>query len=282
MKLWVFALVALALVALAFAGRASKRLKPGPLSWFVAWLAAIWVVVCYGFNVPIPASVRAIYLGIAVLALLLFLSSDRERWQRVQQPVFAFMTERRYTPWLAAVILLVPALVVANIYLAATAPPVPPAFGRSVHPAPPDSITVHEAPVSLAAIDNPYRSLETSDPAAFAAHLANGRRVYYENCFFCHGDLLRGAGMYSHGLNPIPTNFHPVVEQFQESYFFWRIAKGAPGLPPEGAPWDSAMPVWEQFLSEEEMWDVILFLYDFTGKRPRAVHAAVGGEQEGH
>jgi len=278
MKLWVFALVALALVALGFAGRFQKRFKPGPLSWFVAWLAGIWVLIAHGFVVPIPASVQSIYLGIAALALLLFLSSDRERWQRVLGPLTAFMTERRYAPLLAAVVLLVPALVVANIWFAATAPPVAPAFGRTVHPAPPDSIAVHEETLSLGASDNPYRALETSDPEAFAAHLANGRRVYYENCFFCHGDLLRGAGMYSHGLNPIPTNFHPVVEQFQESFFFWRVAKGAPGLPPEGAPWDSAMPVWEQFLSTEEMWDVVLFLYDFTGKRPREVHAAEGGE----
>ena len=30
------------------------------------------------------------------------------------------------------------------------------------------------------------------------------------------------------------------------------------------------MPAWEQFLTEEEMWDVVLFLYDFTGYQPRA------------
>jgi hypothetical protein len=30
------------------------------------------------------------------------------------------------------------------------------------------------------------------------------------------------------------------------------------------------MPRWEQLLKEDEMWDAILFLYDFTGQRPRA------------
>jgi hypothetical protein len=35
------------------------------------------------------------------------------------------------------------------------------------------------------------------------------------------------------------------------------------------------MPAWDQFLSEEEMWDVILFLYDFTGRHPRARHETV-------
>jgi hypothetical protein len=30
------------------------------------------------------------------------------------------------------------------------------------------------------------------------------------------------------------------------------------------------MPAWEKFLTDEEMWDAILFLYDFTGEKPRA------------
>jgi hypothetical protein len=55
----------------------------------------------------------------------------------------------------------------------------------------------------------------------------------------------------------------------QEAYLFWRIAKGGPGLPSESTPWSSAMPAWEEFLTEEEIWDVIIFMYDFTGHRPR-------------
>ena len=112
--------------------------------------------------------------------------------------------------------------------------------------------------------DNPYRGLEESAPEQFREHVENGRRVYFENCFYCHGD----------GLNPIPTNFTDsgVLPMYQESFFLWRIAKGGPGLPEEGGPWDTAMPIWESFLTEEEMWDVILCLYDFTGFEPRALH----------
>ena len=88
-----------------------------------------------------------------------------------------------------------------------------------------------------------------------------------------HGDLMGGAGMYAHALNPIPTNFQDpgTIAMLREAFLFWRIAKGAPGLPEEGGPWQSAMPAWELFLTEEEMWNVILFLYDFTGYKPRAV-----------
>ena len=81
-----------------------------------------------------------------------------------------------------------------------------------------------------------------------------------------------GDGLFAYGFIPIPANFQDptTIAMLQESYLFWRIAKGAPGLPVEATPWSSAMPAWETFLSEEDIWDVILFLYDFTDQRPRA------------
>lgn len=276
-------LIVLPLVALVVAVGLLLRRRMGPLAWLAFVWLAIFAFLEWGFEVPIPKSVIQLYMGIVTLALVLFASADRERWQRVKTPVLAFVTDKRYTPALAAVVLLIPAAVAANIYLEATAPPVAPAFGRTVHPAPPSEIEVHDETLVLANLANPYRALEESDPDGFREHVANGRRVYYSNCFYCHGDLMRGAGLFAHGLNPIPTNFRDAgnLPGFQESFLFWRISKGAPGLPTEGGPWDSAMPAWEKFLTRDEMWDVILFLYDFTGYRPRAVHEFVG-EGEGH
>jgi hypothetical protein len=148
----------------------------------------------------------------------------------------------------------------------------PPFFPRAVHPASPVEITVHDRKIAVDAGDNPFRHLERSSPDEFQRHVENGRQVYYRNCVFCHGDNLAGNGMFVHGLDPIPTNFTDTgtIPGLRETFLFWRIAKGGPGLPEEGAPWDTAMPAWEKILTEEEMWDAILFLYDFTGLRPRA------------
>ena len=78
--------------------------------------------------------------------------------------------------------------------------------------------------------------------------------------------------MFVHGLDPIPTNFTDsgTIAMLRDTFLFWRISKGGPGLPEEGGPWDSAMPAWEKFLTEDEIWDTVLFLYDHTGQRPRA------------
>ena len=265
--------IVLALVAALVALRLSKA---NLFTWVLTIYAAFFVAIRFGFVVPIPASVVGIYMGVVTLAAFAYVTSDRERLRTFLAPLLTLMTERRYTVLLAVIVLLVPTLVAGNVYRTMTAPVEAPFFSRTVHPAPPADITVHDKKIDLINVGNPYRSLETSDPAQFKAHLQNGRKVYYQNCVYCHGDSMAANGMFVHALNPIPTNFTDkgTIAMLQESFLFWRIAKGGPGLPEEGGPWDSAMPAWEKFLTEEDIWDVILFLYDFTGQRPRAREAA--------
>lgn len=246
------------------------------LTWAVAWWVGIYVLLRFGFTAPIPSSVVLIYMGIATISILTYVSSSQERRDEVAWPLIQFITDRRYTPFLAAMVLAIPALAAANIYFQMNAPLEPPFFARTVHPASPAEITVHDRKVNLDAQENPFLTLEQSNPAEFRARVENGRKIYYRNCVFCHGDDLSGNGMFVHGLDPLPTNFadRGTISQLRDSYLFWRIAKGAPGLPEEGGPWASAMPAWEKFLTEDEMWEAVLFLYDFTGQRPRGKEVA--------
>jgi cytochrome c5 len=209
-------------------------------------------------------------MGIVSLAILAFVSSSQERRNEVSGPLIRLMTEKRHTPLLAATVIAIPALAAANVYVQMSAPIEAPFFARTVHPASPTEITLHEKKIDLDAGDNPYLQLEQSNPQEYRRHVENGRRVYYENCHFCHGDNLAGTGMFAHGLNPVPTNLPENIAQLRDTFLMWRVSKGGPGLPEEAAPWDTAMPAWEKILKEEEMWDAILFLYDFTGLKPRA------------
>jgi mono/diheme cytochrome c family protein len=199
-----------------------------------------------------------------------YMSSSQQRRDEVSRPLVRFMTEKRYTAFLAAAVVAIPALAAANVYVRMNAPLQPPFFARTIHPASPSEITVHDKTINLDAGENPFRQLETSNPAEFRKHVENGRQVYYRNCVFCHGDNATGNGMFAHGLDPVPTNLTETIPLLRETFLFWRVSKGGPGLPDEGGPWDTAMPRWEQLLKEDEMWDAILFLYDFTGQRPRA------------
>ena len=235
------------------------------------WLG-LYVFFRFGFTAPIPASVISIYMGIVSLATLAFVSSSEERREEVSRPLIRLMTERRLTPLLVAVVVAIPALAAANVYVQMNVQIEPPFFARTVHPASPPEITVHDKKIAIETGDSPFRHLETTNPEEFAKHVENGRRVYYQNCLFCHGDNLSGNGMFVHGLDPIPTNFADgdTIANLRETFLFWRASKGGPGLPEEGGPWNSAMPAWEKILKEDDIWDAVLFLYDFTGERPRA------------
>jgi len=263
------------LVVLAVFGALRFRRAP-LLLWAFAWWAGIYVILRFGFEAPIPSSVVSIYMGIVTLAILAYMSSSQERRDAVSQPLVRFMTEKKYTPLLGATVVAIPALAAANVYVQMNVPLQPPLFSRTVHPASPSEITVHDKKIDLDNGENPFRRLETSNPAEFRTHVENGRRVFYQNCVFCHGDSLSGNGMFVHGLDPIPTNFTDkgTIAMLRETFLFWRISKGGPGLPEEGGPWDTAMPAWEKFLKEDEIWDAILFLYDHTGQKPRAKEEA--------
>jgi hypothetical protein len=242
------------------------------LLWAGAWWVGLYVIFRFGFTTPIPASVISLYMGIVSIAILAYVSSSQERREEVSRPLVRFATEKRYSALLGATVVALPALAAANVYVQMNVPIEPPFFPRTIHPASPSEITVRDNRIAIDAGDNPLRRLETSNPEEFRRHVENGRQVYYRNCVFCHGDNLGGNGMFAHGLNPIPTNFADgqTLPILRETFLFWRIAKGGPGLPEEAAPWDTAMPAWEKLLTEEEMWDAVLFLYDFTGERPRA------------
>jgi hypothetical protein len=244
------------------------------LTWALAWWVGLYVLLRFGFIAPIPSSVISIYMGIVSLAILAYVSSSQQRREDISRPLVRFMTEKRYTGLLVATVIAIPALAAANVYVQMSAPIQPPLFSRTIHPASPPDITVHDKKIDLNTGEDPFWPLEKSNPEEFRKHVENGRQVYYRNCVFCHGDNLAGTGMFIHGLDPIPTNLPETIPLLRDTFLFWRISKGGPGLPEEGGPWDTAMPAWEKFLKEDEIWDVILFLYDHSGTRPRAKEEA--------
>jgi mono/diheme cytochrome c family protein len=225
----------------------------------------------------VPASVVVQYMITALVGILLYVSDNEERWRRFKAPLHATLVDAD-KKWIRGALLVLVPLLVGFVTFERVRPSVEAgAQLRSIHPAPPGSITFRGTTMTLAGLENPLRAT-----GQLADHLALGRRVYYENCVFCHGDRLDGQGHYAHAFNPAPLSFadNGTIAQLTESYVFWRIAKGGPGLPREGTPWNSAMPAWEDILTEEEIWAVIIFLYEQTGWRPRTWEEAGGAGGE--
>jgi mono/diheme cytochrome c family protein len=243
------------------------RLLRSRLFQAVAVLVIAFCIFRFGIQPPAPWSVIRLYMAIVALAVLVYVSSDSDSWRDFLRPIRDTMVRR--DRWLVrgALIVLIPLLLGYYAYTVAAARPEAPPQLRAIHPAPPSSMPFRGKEMNLQGLENPLRK----DQASFARHAAAGGAIYVQNCVFCHGDNLDGKGHFAAAFNPPPANFEDpgTIAQLPESYLFWRIAKGGPGLPRESTPWDSVMPAWEDRLTEEQIWQVIIYLYDATGQHPR-------------
>jgi mono/diheme cytochrome c family protein len=248
----------------------------------LTFLVALFVfsVIVPLVSAPIPGQLYGWYVVTTLFVILLYVSSSEASWEEFVVPFRHLLLARTgLTKPLRLLVFIVFPLLCGWYFSTWAATGVqPPGGSRVIHPTPPGSVNFKGKNIRLTDIKvSPIR--EGADAAKMAEHLEQGRIVYYKNCFFCHGDNLAGEGHFAKGFNPPPANFQDpgTIAQLSESFLFWRIAKGGPGLPGESAPWDSAMPVWENFLNETEIWQVIAYLYHTTGSTPRVMDEGGGG-----
>ena len=236
-------------------------------------LLVSFVTFRFGIRPPVPRSVLTLYMAIVVVAVLVYASSDSDSWGAFLQPIRSTLVDDSKRPIRLALMILLPTLIGYYAYTQASQRIEAPPELRAVHPAPPGSISFRGKTIDIGGLENPLRK----DTANFQKYVREGGEIYSKDCLYCHGDQLDGKGHFSHGFNPPPANFTDpgTIAMLQESYLFWRIAKGGPGLPKESAPWNSAMPAWEDRLSEEEIWKTILYLYEAAGVQPRRWEASV-------
>lgn len=220
----------------------------------------------------IPRSLLTMYMVFVVSGALMAFTFTEEGAHELVAPIKALVEDPSRKRLRNAVFVIVPLLTGYYTYTSMSPGYEAPVELRTIHPAPPSKFKAYGKSYNLATLENPLRKYQKEDPAKYRELVKAGGDVYIKNCQYCHGDKLDGKGPYAAGLNPTPINFQDVgtIAQLQESFLFWRIATGGPGLPAEAAPWISSMPVWEHFLTEEETWEVILFLYDYTGRQPRS------------
>ncbi|MBI4501688.1 MAG: cytochrome c [Gemmatimonadetes bacterium] len=133
------------------------------------------------------------------------------------------------------------------------------------HATPPKTVTYNWNVITLPGLMNPLRT-----QGDFAANVQEGKRVFFQNCVACHGPALDGKGRFANSftLSPRQLTDPMFLPMHPEGYVFWRIAKGGWALPSIMFPWNSAMPAFEDILTEREIWAVILFLYEQQGFKP--------------
>ena len=172
------------------------------------------------------------YVGLILLAIVVHVSVEDDRFREFLRPIKETLVDEDKNIRRIVLVILIPLALLAFTFSRASTKADPPAALRVAHPAPPDELTYRDKVIGQTQlVQNPFRHLEKDDKEAFKAHAENGRRVYYQNCFYCHGDDLDGEGHFAHGLSPLPANFQDpgIIPNYMESFFFWRISKGRTG-----------------------------------------------------
>ncbi len=224
-----------------------------------------WVILLVG--PPLPSSLIRIYMVLAVIALLFYITLSNQRIGEFLRPVRATFVEEDRKILKVGILILFPLLLGYFAYSKLSLTVELPAELRVIHPASPQQIKFRGKIIKIIGLQNPLRE----DEEHLEKYMKEGANLYFIHCVYCHGPKLDGKGTLAKGLNPSPADFTDTgtIAQLQESYLFWRISKGGPGLPKAAHSWNSAMPVWEDYLSEEEIWKVIMFLYKGAGVSPR-------------
>jgi mono/diheme cytochrome c family protein len=103
-------------------------------------------------------------------------------------------------------------------------------------------VTVREGSIKLHA-----RNIQ-APPVADAEHLANGFKIYREDCVMCHTPVGRQPG-------PMALGFNPQAPSFEENdmtapQLFWAAKNGIRF---------TGMPAWGPSLSDQDLWDAVGF-----------------------
>ncbi len=238
-----------------------RLILPGSI---LVWLG-VWAALSFGVQPPIPGSVMNLYMSIVTVSIGVFVVTDQARARAFLAPITTLLRERRLFLPRAALLIALPLLLGWVTYTQVRPQFDPPFEARTIHPEPPARFKLHGQDFDVLTARRPP-GMEVNDE-----NLAAGRRIYFRNCMYCHGDSLDGKGHFAEAVNPLPANFRDggTISQLQETYVYWRIATGGPGLPQGATPWNSSMPVWQDFLSDEEIWQVVAFIYDASGSTPR-------------
>lgn len=223
-----------------------------------------WVSVWVGASAqpaPVPSFVRTIYMACVLLGVLVYLSSDPDRWRLFLTPFVRLLAGRGKGVVAARRTLLVLTPLIAGW---ATWVRVRPGFER-----PPSYRRQHPTmPAEFVNEANPYRESATTVPGQI---LREGVVLYQTNCRPCHGARADGRGPLARGLRLRPVDFRDpgTIATLVEQYPFWRVREGAFGLPGVATPWNSAMPAWGNELTPDQIWKIILAEYSISGTEPR-------------
>ena len=92
-----------------------------------------------------------------------------------------------------------------------------------------------------------------------APALKSAREVYVDKCAHCHGDAGKGDGRDASRYDPAPMDFTDAkrMSEATDGELFYKISEGK-----------KPMPVFKNKLTEDQRWELVLFIRSFAQSSP--------------
>ena len=129
-----------------------------PAFWqAVLVLIGAWLVFSLAVPPFMPRSVMVAYMIIVSVGVILYFSSDEDRWREFKGPIAATLRNDNTWPVRWALVVALPVIPGYLVYDALKPSRETPLELRQVHPSPPASIRVYGKSYDLAKLENPVR-----------------------------------------------------------------------------------------------------------------------------
>lgn len=267
----------------------SKNKMSISVFWYSVIAFGVGIVIIYAvppfFKLTLPGTAKLMYILLLVIGIGLYITYNDEKLKEFIRIITEFLRGKpentAYNAIRIVILVIIPLLIGWKIYdfkapkaqsptgLRIQHPTIPGKFEHLVNPLrePEDEIVkkfIEEENMGDIGLGEAREVLAEK-------YMDEGRALYQINCRPCHGSTANGAGPMAGGFQLRPINFTDpgTIATVVESYAFWRVAEGGPKLPPTSTPWDSAMPVWKDDLTDDEKWKIIIAEYDTAGVEPR-------------
>jgi len=126
-------------------------------------------------------------------------------------------------------------------------------YGEDGQPAPTHMAEQYRSLADLAQVTNPIPAGKKS--------IEQGKTIFYQYCFVCHGEGGKGNGPRAEYVaRPVADLTGENVRKESDGVLFWKITEGNIPRP---------MPVFRAFLKKEDVWNVINYIRTLSAEDKR-------------
>ncbi|MFQ5714630.1 MAG: c-type cytochrome [Candidatus Scalinduaceae bacterium] len=206
-------------------------------------------------TMPTPSTLMLWYMILAILGALVYVSTSDLKWANFLSFILPAGDDKTKAILQKMIVIAFPLLVGWFVYSGTAPGTASPVELRIQHP------TLLQ---EFEKLENPFAHVNEETKKRY---IEEGKILYQQNCRPCHGSKADGNGPFANAFRLRPINFTDpgTIATVVESFAFWRIKEGGPGLPGASTPWDSAMPSWKDTLTDEQIWKIIMGEYVTAG-----------------